>query len=145
MYEWIQIHETALWGLGLISVVTSFGSLIVIPILVVRIPEDYFARSKPPPSRWRKRHPAVRISVLVIKNVLGAICILTGIAMLFLPGQGIITIVVGITLMNFPGKRTMERSIIQQRPIRGAVNWLRARAHHPPLQAPQRGDAQEPE
>jgi len=136
MYEWVQIHETALWGLGFISLVTFFGSLIVIPILVVRIPEDYFAGSKRPPSRWRKRHPAIRISVLVIKNVLGVIFLLTGTAMLFLPGQGIITMVVGVTLMNFPGKRSMEIWIIQQRPIRRAVNWLRARSHHPPLQIP---------
>ncbi len=71
MYEWIQIHETDFWGLGLLSVLTFFGSLIVIPILVVRIPEDYFARSKPPPSRWRVKWTPMSIQLFLGNKVLG--------------------------------------------------------------------------
>ena len=59
-----------------------------------------------------------------------------GLAMLVLPGQGVITILVGITLLNFPGKRRLELRIVRQRPVLLAINWIRARANRPPLVLP---------
>jgi len=137
MYQWIITHEYAFWWLGFLSLITFIGTLAIIPILVIRIPVDYFTREKRPPSRWRNHHPFIRLSVVMIKNVLGAVLILAGVAMLFLPGQGIITILVGITLLNFPGKMALERWIIKQRLVSRAVNWLRIKAHRPELQIPQ--------
>jgi len=136
MIRWMEFHEVALLWMGFASFLTFVGTLVAIPILVVRIPEDYFTRPSRPRSRWRNHHPVIRISVLVIKNILGVTFILAGIAMLFLPGQGILTILIGITLTNFPGKMALERWLIRHRPVRHAINWLRKRTHHPPLQIP---------
>ena len=61
---------------------------------------------------------------------------LAGIAMLALPGQGILTILVGITLLNFPGKRRLELRIVRQRRVLRAINWMRAKAKRPPLVLP---------
>jgi len=44
--EWVRIHEIAFWWIGILSMATFVGTLIIIPILVVRIPADYFNHEK---------------------------------------------------------------------------------------------------
>jgi hypothetical protein len=136
MVEWVADHEGLVAALFALSTALFFASLLGLPILIVRIPADYFTRKTPPPSSWRGRHPAVRAAILVVKNVLGVLFVLAGIAMLFLPGQGILAILIGITLLNFPGKRALELRIARSRPVLRAINWIRTRSHRPPLQVP---------
>lgn len=134
MKEWILVNQINLWWLSLISFAMFIGTLFLLPILVARIPEDYFVCKKRHTIRWKKYHPFVRLLIITGKNLLGIIFILSGIAMLFLPGQGIITILIGITLTNFPGKFKLERWIIKQPTVIRTVNWLRAKANRPALQ-----------
>ncbi len=142
--EWIRVHEGALWGVGALSVVTLVVTLIVIPIIVIHIPVDYFQRRKRNPRCCQGRYPVIRLLLLALKNILGIIFVVAGLAMLVLPGQGIITILIGIMLLNFPGKLALERRIVQQPPVLRAINWMRAKANKPALQVPKpalrRGD-----
>ena len=131
--DWLQTHTIVLWWLGALSGLTFFGTLIVIPILVVRIPADYFTCAY---QRAHAHHGAWYYCGLLIKNVLGLLFILTGIAMLVLPGQGILTILIGIMLMNFPRKRAFELRIVQQPTVLRAINWMRANAKRPALVIP---------
>jgi Putative transmembrane protein (PGPGW) len=131
--EWLQAHEHILWGLGAVSMVTFVGTLVIIPLLVVRIPTDYFLRDRHRVHAEQTRFSALRLLGRVCKNILGFIFILMGLAMLVLPGQGVITILLGIMLMNFPGKHALERRIVQQPSVLRAINWIRARANRPPL------------
>ncbi len=62
--------------------------------------------------------------------------LLAGLAMMVLPGQGIVTVLVALTLLNFPGKRRLELRIIGQRQVYQVVNWIRERAGQPPLILP---------
>ncbi len=123
----------ALWWLALGSALTFIGTLVLVPILVIRIPEDYFVSRKRGRSSWRSMHPVPGLALLVAKNVCGAILVLAGLAMLVLPGQGILTIVLGIMLLNFPGKYRLERRLARLRPVARSINWIRDRAGHPPL------------
>ena len=70
---------------------------------------------------------------LALKNLLGLLLMVMGVAMLVLPGQGILSILIGLSLMNFPGKYRLERYIAGRRPIRKSLNWIRARAGVEPL------------
>jgi hypothetical protein len=70
---------------------------------------------------------------VVAKNLLGYILIVAGILMLVLPGQGTWTIVVGIMLLNFPGKYKLERWIVSRGPVLRSINWVRRRAGRDPL------------
>jgi hypothetical protein len=133
MIEWIRAHEAVLWWLGATSVVTFLGTLIAVPLLVARIPSDYFAHRKRRRTPWADQHPVVRGVLLVGKNALGYVFIVAGIAMLVLPGQGILTIAIGIMLLDFPGKYRLERWLIVRRPVLRSINWLRRRAKQPPL------------
>jgi hypothetical protein len=56
--------------------------------------------------------------------------------MLLLPGQGILTILIGLMLLDFPGKRRLERRLVQQPSVWRAINWMRAKAHQPALELP---------
>ena len=63
--------------------------------------------------------------VLVVRNVLGWMFVLAGIAMLVLPGQGLLSIIAGLVLIDFPGKRRFERRLLASHVVRDAMNWLR--------------------
>ena len=133
--EWIRIHEIAFWWIGTLSMATFVGTLIIIPILVVRIPADYFKRKKQKPNPcYKNQYAAICFIGLIFKNLFGLIFIIAVVAMLFLPGQGFITILIGIMMLNFPGKLAMERRIVQQPTVLRAINWIRAKSNRPVLE-----------
>jgi len=135
--EWVRIHEIAFWWIGTLSMATFVGTLIIIPILIVRIPADYFMREKQIADPcYKKQYAVICLIGLAIKNLLGLIFIIAGLAMLFLPGQGFITILIGIMMLNFPGKLAMERRIVQQPTVLRAINWMRTKANRPVLKVP---------
>jgi len=132
MLAFLEQNETLLTWLGIGSIITFFGSLILVPILVAQMPADYFIRDEKP---FRSLSP-LRIIARLAKNLCGLLLLIAGFAMLFLPGQGILTMLIGLTLLNFPGKRRLEARIAQFRKIRSSIEWLRKKANKPPLQFP---------
>jgi hypothetical protein len=119
-------------GLTVTSVVGFVGSLIAIPLILVRLPPDYFDTRVP--RHWMKdHHPVLRVIGLVAKNVIGVVFFFAGFAMLFLPGQGILTILIGVSLMDFPGKQLLEAKLIGQRTVLNAINAMRKKFDKPPL------------
>ncbi len=53
--------------------------------------------------------------------------------MLLLPGQGVLTILIGLMLLNFPGKRGLERRIVGRPIILKLLNRMRVKRDLPPL------------
>jgi len=102
---------------------------------VARLPADYFRRDHHA-TRHHKQSAALRLLGLLGKNLLGIVLVCTGVAMLVLPGQGILTILIGLMLINFPGKRALEQRLVQQPTVLRAMNWMRAKAHQPALELP---------
>ena len=128
--EWIPVD--VLIGLTVASAIGFVGSLIAIPMILVRLPADYFDTRTP--RHWMKdHHPALRLMGLVAKNVMGIVFLLAGFAMLFLPGQGVLTMLIGISLMDFPGKRALEARMIGQPTLLGVINSMRQKFGKPPL------------
>ena len=100
---------------------------------MAQIPEDYFLLSKRKPSKWQERKPALRLIVLFGKNIIGFSLITGGLLMLVLPGQGLLTIVTGLLLINYPGKYKLEQKLVTIPSIFRALNWIRVKANKPPL------------
>jgi hypothetical protein len=121
------------WTLFVASAAMFVVGLIGLPVVLVRLPADYFARRHKPLESLRGRHPAVRWVVLVGKNLLGALLVLVGIPLLPLPGQGLLMIVVGLSLTDLPGKQALLSRIVGRPRIRAAINALRRRFGRPPL------------
>jgi len=130
--EWLQSHDDVLWALGIFGILCFVGSLLLLPILVARIPEDYFAH-RHRESSVGGRHPVARVALALLKNAVGLLLVLAGIAMLVLPGQGILTIVIGLLVMDFPGKYHLEQALVRRRTVLSGLNWIRRRAGRRPL------------
>jgi hypothetical protein len=122
----------SLFGLVALVVGLALASVVVAAALVVRLPPAYFVDG-PTPGGWRERSLIVRWAVRVLKNVLGAFLVVAGTLMLFTPGQGVLTIVLGLLLLDLPGKRALERKLVSQPRVHQALNRLRAWFGRPPL------------
>ena len=114
------------------SVFMFVGTLIAIPIILMRLPADYFDVRTPRP--WMENHhPILRLIGHVVRNVVGAIFLFAGFLMLFLPGQGVLTMLIGLSLIEFPGKRRIEAKIVGQSTVLSTINAMRAKFDKPPL------------
>jgi hypothetical protein len=133
LLDWIYMNESLVWWLLASSVITFIASLIMVPLVLTRLPQDYFISKDRSHLAWAARHPAQRITLLLLKNLFGIIFVLAGIIMLALPGQGILTILVGLVLVDFPGKYGAERWVVSQRSVLRAINWIRAKSGKPHL------------
>lgn len=133
MLDFIAKHEIFFTWLSLISLAVFVISLFTLPMLASAIPEDYFNHDKRHPGDWKNYHPLVRISLLIGKNLLGIILLAGGVLMLFIPGQGILTILAGLVMIDYPGKFYLERRIASLPSINRGINWLRKRRNKPPI------------
>jgi hypothetical protein len=144
MWIWISDHTALIWWLAVISGLMFLISLIMVPILIARLPRDYFLKDRPPMAdQFRHQHPVVRWLLLIGKNLLGMVLVLGGIAMLPGPGQGVLTLLIGLMLLNFPGKRQVERWILDRTTVEKVLNWIRRKRGQEPLLFPE-SDPQSP-
>ncbi len=127
------LRPEVLAALGLFSAAFLALGVLAIPALAVRIPRDYFAGPAPPPSRFRARNPVISLVLDGVRNLVGGVLVLAGIAMLFLPGQGLLTILIGLMVAQFPGKRRCEMAVLRAPGVLRGLNWLRQRAGRLPL------------
>lgn len=131
MFQQYVSTET-LVTLTVLSIVFFVGSLLAIPFILVRLPADFFDIRVPRP--WMEdHHPILRVMGHLVKNLAGAIFLLAGFLMLFLPGQGILTMLIGTSMLDFPGKRKLEAKLIGQPTILNAINGMREKFGKPPL------------
>lgn len=126
------ISTETLVALTVLSIVFFVGSLIAIPFILMRLPADFFDIRVPRP--WMEdHHPALRVLGHLVKNVIGAIFLFVGFLMLFLPGQGILTMLIGISMLDFPGKRKVEAKLIGLPAVLNTINSMREKFGKPPL------------
>jgi len=133
LLEAITPHVPWLMGVSVVSVL--LGALLV-PAMILRIPSDYFLPERRVTLAERAGHPAGRLLLLAAKNLLGAVLLVAGFALLFLPGQGVLTLLAGLIVMNYPGKYRFERWLVRRPYVLSAMNWLRQRYGRCPLKAP---------
>jgi hypothetical protein len=108
-------------------------SAVVLPWLLTRLPADYFDETALAERSPWPRHRALYWAWRLLKNLLGGALLMAGFVMLFTPGQGILTIVAGLWLMDLPGKRRWERNLISRPKVLNSINWIRQKSGQPPL------------
>ncbi len=129
------VPEGALIAITIISVLMFFGTILLIPVILIRLPVDYFLHDEE--RVWMAGyHPILRYAGLAVKNTVGLVFLLAGIAMLVLPGQGLLTMVIGVSLLDFPGKRTIEHRLLTKPMVFQAMNAIRRKFGKPPLSQP---------
>ena len=139
MTEWLsEFWQSLTWAKILIGIGLFVGSLalsfVSIAVVLVKLPANYFSthyrQDFLPDSSW-----IVRWGAVIAKNLFGVFLILLGIVLSLpgIPGQGILTILLGLIMLDIPGKRPLEAKIIQRPTVLGAANNLRTRWGKPPL------------
>jgi hypothetical protein len=136
MPDWLPISADAVGWFAVVVVLSWVFTLLAVPVLVARIPVDYFSHPHRHPMYSDTRHPVVGWGLAALKNVLGVVLILLGILMLLTPGQGILTILIGVLLVNFPGKFAMERWVVTRPGVLRTLNGFRAKIGRPPIDPP---------
>ncbi len=120
-----------------VSAVLFVVSVVAVPWVLVRLRADYFVEERPPTlGVWAERPAWMRWVWRGVKNGLGLVLVLGGVLMLVLPGQGLLTLAVGLGLLEFPGKRRLERWLVSKRAVHGPINGLRRRLGRGPLLLP---------
>lgn len=129
-----------LWAAG-ISAASLLISLVAVPWAIGQLPKDYFVRVQRP-SRLAislDRKGFMRLMLATCKNVVGALLVVLGLVMLFTPGQGLLTLLAGVLLMDFPGKYRLERVLVGRSGVLRGLNWLRRKQGKPKFMAPLSG------
>ena len=133
MQEWIQAHlGYVVGGLSVLSVVTFCISAVAIPLIVARLPTDYFFHNQKsdPPSSFFNR------VVQLARNIFGCMIVFAGLLMLILPGQGVITIFIGVFLLDVPGIRAVKARLLARSRVQIGIDWLRFKCGKPPMTWP---------
>lgn len=127
------------WLLGF-SVIMFLVSVVAVPWIATAVPTDYFTHRR----RWRVQQRGSSAPIvwlwLVAKNLLGGILVILGVVMLVAPGQGILTILLGLGIADFPGKYRLERWLVCLPGVLSSLNWMRQRNGRPPLERPSTAD-----
>lgn len=75
----------------------------------------------------------VTFVVNLVKIIFGICLLICGVAMLVLPGQGLITMLIGLSLIPFPGKHKLEQKLLERKSVRSSLNWIRIKAKKEPF------------
>jgi hypothetical protein len=133
IFNFFAEHELLLSCLGGISFLMFVGSLIAVPLVVVRLPEDYFSREHKLARDWPWY---LFLPLMILKNAFGVLFFLSGLAMLVLPGQGLLTLFIALVMLDFPRKHILVHRILGYRRFFRVMNRLRDRFGKPELKPP---------
>lgn len=122
--EWTSVG----WALG-VGVASLALTFLLLPVFLVRLPADHFIRRE----RVKPRTAWGWVG-LIGKNLLGVACLVAGVVMLVLPGQGVITVLIGLMLVNFPGKRRLVFALVRRPKVRNFLNKMRQKRGKEPFQ-----------
>jgi hypothetical protein len=134
--QWMQLfYEYRFWIVAF-SAAVFVGGLLAMRMAIIAMPADYFISERVRFDGWFSQHPMVRWLLLLLKNLIGYVFLVLGALMLVTPGPGIVMVLVGLSLVNFPGKRRLECWFAQLPGIRRQIDAVRIQHGHPPLQFP---------
>ena len=133
--SWSSMNSDLLFLLGSLSIFILIISVFMMVLIISFLPEDYFKSENRNliSSVQNSKYPLLKLLVLITKNFFGILLLLSGILMLVLPGQGILTIITGLVFMDYPGKYKFERKLLRQKGVINSINWIRSRLSKPSL------------
>ena len=120
---------------ALIFVGSFFINLAIVSFILVKIPANHFSKSRKT-KFWSGPHPMLHAAGVIGKNIGGLLLVALGIVLSLpgVPGQGLLTVLLGIMLLDFPGKSRLEQKLLSRPSIVNAIDRLRARFDKPPLE-----------
>ena len=102
----------------LIFLVSFFVNLGIVSLILVKLPADHFSKSRKtkfwsgPRSVASRRESYWQKHRGVLLVALGVVLSLPGV-----PGQGLLTVLLGIMLLDFPGRDRLEQKLLSNRAL----------------------------
>ena len=124
------VLENWLW-IAILSALTAIFTFVGFTAFIISLPPDYFRHKT---QIYRIKNPMARIPLRILKNIVGVVALIAGLVMTITPGQGLLAILVGVILCNFPGKRKLERKLIARPLMLKTLNKIRSRFNRPPIE-----------
>tara|TARA_R110000737_G_scaffold351080_1_gene392125 strand:+ start:2310 stop:2729 length:420 start_codon:yes stop_codon:yes gene_type:complete len=122
-----------------ITTALSIVYFIVISYTITQLDTRYFLHKENPGDdaiKKAKLTSQASIKTLFVnfaKIIVGICLVVCGLVMLVLPGQGLITMLIGLSLIPFPGKHKFEKNILARKSVRYSLNWIRRKANKTPF------------
>lgn len=139
--NWLQQHpELTIWT-SVLSVVGMFIMLVAVFLGVIMMPTDYLHQLAMNNQQGGDTliHKKRSLSLRILRMLLGGLLVILGVAMLVLPGQGVLTILIGLVLLGVPGNRRAKQKLtaLLRRPgVTHKLNRLRRVFGRQPLKEP---------
>jgi len=134
--RWVDAYASAsllVQGGVVLGLSVFVGAVLV--LVVALLPCDYFATTNMTASAasWWRRHPVVRFGLILVKNLFGIAIFALGMLMLVGPGPGIVVLALGVSLLDVPGKRSLERQLLRRPGVLHMLNDVRTRLRRAPF------------
>lgn len=119
---------------ALIFVASFLVNLGIVTVILVKLPADYFSKNRKT-KFWLGPRPALHAARVIGKNIAGLLLVALGVVLSLpgVPGQGLLTILLGIMLLDFPGRDRLEQKLLSKPSIVNTINSLRERFGKPRL------------
>ena len=131
VFNWIIENYKLIQLIGFVSLALFLLSIFLLRYVILKLPEDYFLRLKSIPQNQAKSFKGVVSKAL--KNLFGILLVICGVILLFIPGQGLVTIVMGLCLSDLPFLKKWKEKFIFSNKIKIALNWLRSKKRVKPF------------
>jgi len=140
MFDFISDFFTSLsWSKVLIGallfIASFFINLAIVSVILVKLPKDHFSKRRKT-KFWSGPHPALHAAKVIGKNIAGVLLVALGVVLSIpgVPGQGLLTILLGVMLLDFPGRHRLEQKLLSKPSIVNSINRLRRRFDKEPLE-----------
>ena len=127
----VSLIQPFLHLLAILSLLMFVLSIAFIPWLVGHLRSDYFLFEDSNSSAGENSFSPVALLKMLLRNFAGLLLLCAGILMLFLPGQGIITIIIALALLDFPAKHSLIQKLVSPDSVRKSLNWIREKSGKP--------------
>ena len=123
----------------LLTTAAAIAYFIVISYIIIRMDKEFFLDKNfltdniSKNTHLRPINSSVTYVVKIAKIIFGVFLLVCGIVMLVLPGQGLITMLIGLSLLPFPGKNKLEQNLLSRKSVRSSLNWIRVKANKEPF------------
>ena len=120
---------------ALIFLASFLINLGIVSFILVKLPADHFSKKRKT-KFWAGPRPAIHAAKVIGKNIAGVLLVALGVVLSLpgVPGQGLLTVLLGIMLLDFPGRHRLEQKLLSKPSIVNTINRLRERFDKPPLQ-----------
>ena len=139
MFDYVKDFALAItWQSVVFGALIFLGSfllnLAIVSVILVKLPADHFSKNRKT-KFWSGKRPLLNVAKVVGKNIAGLLLVALGVVLSLpgVPGQGLITILLGLMLLDFPGRDRLEQKLLSKPSIVNTINRLRGRFGKPPL------------